>query len=217
MQIRQKNRPPCLALALCLVINLKGGTRMKKTITAIFAVILCVGMAVTVSATAFQEDQQAKYETIYAGESIKEYYGVKTASDVLFIGNTLPDKNFGGYYRDADGNLVVNIVGSGPRDVFGLKADLQNIKFVQVKYPLSTLEKIVDTLVPHMREYGISLLDANDITNKIDIKLKDFSNKNISAIKEFLSMTLTAEEIIDMLNFIDGAGSVNLCLGEKID
>ena len=68
-----------------------------------------------------------------------------------------------------------------------------------------------------MREYGISLLDANDITNKIDIKLKDFSNKNISAIKEFLSMTLTAEEIIDMLNFIDGAGSVNLCLGEKID
>ena len=27
----------------------------------------------------------------------------------------------------------------------------------------------------------------------------------------------TAEEIIDMLNFIDGAGSVNLCLGEKID
>lgn len=109
---------------------------------------------------------------------------------------------FGGLYIE-DEVLVVNIASDQSRihsSFPKIKSDNIDVEYRIVEYPLSFLEDIMEYLTPQMDQYSITLLDANDVTNKLDIALEDFSNENRQNI-----MLLVQENFgkSDFLNFLD--------------
>ena len=56
-----------------------------------------------------------------------------------------------------------------------------------------------------MSDYSIMMLDANEITNQVDISLKDYSDDNIESIK---AAVLSHGGKTDYLNFIDDSNNV---------
>lgn len=56
-----------------------------------------------------------------------------------------------------------------------------------------------------MSDYSIMMLDANEITNQVDISLKDYSDDNIESIK---AAVLSHGGKTDYLNFIDDSNKV---------
>lgn len=71
------------------------------------------------------------------------------------------------------------------------------------QYPIQLLEEIKDYLFPFMNEYGIILLDANELTCHLDIMLKDFSGKSKNAVADLVYEEFGVDAFI---NFIDGSG-----------
>lgn len=109
---------------------------------------------------------------------------------------------FGGLYIE-DGVLVVNIASDQNNictSVPKMKSNNINVEYRMVEYPLSFLEDIMEYLTPKMNQYSMTLLDANDVTNKLDIALEDFSDENRQKI-----MLLVQENFgkSDFLNFLD--------------
>ncbi len=104
----------------------------------------------------------------------------------------IPEKIFGGLYLDEAGNLVVNIKeGFVIPLVDGKPIEHgEQIRVETVKYALVELEAMKDALVPYMLEYDIATLDANEVSNTVDIEMwKD--RADIYSLIESL-------EIIDM-------------------
>ena len=154
-----------------------------------------------------------------AKEVIAEFYGEVDQANVQLIGDMVEANEFGGLYLDDDGKLVVNIVGAELPTIqeYSKSAKSNDIEFKQVNYSLSELTEIFETLVPFMADYSILLLDANDITNKVDICLSDFSDENIKAISSYLTKLYPTKNLTDILNFIDNTGIMACCEAPKVD
>ena len=114
------------------------------------------------------------------------------------------DPAYGGIYYEED-TLIVNMVNDQPAayqqipSFFSAYPDVE-IKYQYVKYSLGFLESVKDALAPQMGVWSISVLDANEITNQLDIYLSDYSNQVQSAIIQFVDDSFGTS---DFLNFID--------------
>lgn len=109
---------------------------------------------------------------------------------------------FGGIYYDDDGTLVVNVVGK-PTEIFsGLPtpiSDNSSIRYKSVEHSLKELEDVKDSLANYMAQYDIAMLDANEMTNQIDVALYNYTDENMNelyAIVEAISPGIP-------LNFLD--------------
>ncbi len=87
-------------------------------------------------------------------------------------------EDYGGIYYDEDGVLVVNIAG----DVSGLAPE-PGVRYQEVTYPLERLEAVKDFLADYMAEYSIMMLDADEVTNLVDIGLKSYTQENMDQIR----------------------------------
>lgn len=193
---------------------------MKKMIGICLTAVLCFGLCISSfamrSETADVLEKQTETEqpdvatapwneTRMAKSVIDEAYGNLDGEVIDWVGEFVAGDNFGGLYLDENENLVVNLIHDVPQmAAFEEKA----VRFAQVQYSLSELSYVADILVPYMLEYDIALLDANDITNQVDICLLDFSEESIEAVMSILKAAYPVEYLEDMVNLIDWSGAV---------
>ena len=78
------------------------------------------------------------------------------------------------------------------------------IEYRAVKYPLGVLENVKDLLTRHMGEYHIAALDANEVTNRVDVSLYDYNDRTFEEIRQLVAGQF-GEDI--PLNFIDMRGT----------
>lgn len=110
------------------------------------------------------------------------------------IEESIPDALFGGMYFSGDGDLVINLTdinNSAINEELIAQAPFK-VSFCEVKHPLSELEAMKDALVPYMVEYNIAMLDANDVTNMLDVVLYECSKRNVRI-----------ENLIDQISIVD--------------
>lgn len=95
--------------------------------------------------------------------------------------------NFGGIYYDDDGILVVNTVGTTPRAaLYSQKNQEIGVRYQTVTYSLCDLETVKDFLAEYMDEYSILALDANEVTNQVDVCLKSYTKDTIAQIENLV-------------------------------
>lgn len=182
----------------------------KKIISLVLALVLCLGLAVpafsmtinSADADASTEEERPAVETGCCS-LIRELYGTVQSDEIELIGENVSANNFGGLYRDDDGNLVVNVVDLERTAEVNANLDstaADKVKFEKVKYSLSFLEKAADMLVPYMSKYGIITLDADDKTNQLVICITNTSEDNVAellAAIEAVSIPSDCVKIID--------------------
>lgn len=116
------------------------------------------------------------------------------------------EATYGGMYYDSNGNLVINVVDSasvGTADYPIMTLSNSNIEYRVVSHSLSDLEEVKEFLTPYMAEFNILVLDANEITNQVDISLQEYSDKTISCIEDLIETSYPGIP----LNFINLSGS----------
>ena len=113
------------------------------------------------------------------------------------------DENFGGFYFDKD-VLVVNYVSDCNAIIKNriIAGSEMNMEYRPVKYSLQTLESVKDCLAPMMEQYEIIELDANEMTNQVDVSLKNFSEERQECIADLVKNQFGT---CDFLNFIDAS------------
>lgn len=115
------------------------------------------------------------------------------------------DESFGGFYYDGE-TFVVNYVGS-PSNIVQPKVFAnaeKSIEYRSVPYSLHLLESVKDYLGARMHEYGILVLDANEMTSQVDVSLKECSEEIKAAIEALVEQQFGSNEC---LNFIDLSGT----------
>lgn len=127
----------------------------------IIAVLMCVVLLSAAISCAAPEE--AHFE--HSGDNIEQIL-----SSVI---REIPADIFAGAYIDSSGGVIVNLArgnNAGTGAELNLAA-LDNVTVNWVTYSLNELEAMKTALEPYMEEYGIATLDANEVTNSIDIEL----------------------------------------------
>ncbi|MPM52721.1 hypothetical protein SDC9_99482 [bioreactor metagenome] len=102
----------------------------------------------------------------------------------------IPDDVFGGIYLDETGNLVVNVTDVDKSNINSICKTIndQKVTYNIVDKSLSYLENVRLSLVPYMKEYNIAVLDANDVTNMIDIVLYSYNDKIEKLVAQYIDL-----------------------------
>lgn len=106
--------------------------------------------------------------------------------------------DFGGLYYDEDGVLVVNIAG----DIDHLEPR-QGVRYEAVTYPLRELEAVKDFLAGYMDSYAILALDADEVTNQVEVCLRDYTQENMDQLQSLVAERYPS---MDCLHFEDWSG-----------
>ncbi len=150
---------------------------MKKGICCLLAFLflghLCIPGVMGTAAQSASQQPSAK-------EKLMEVQKAKKA---------IPQEVFGGSYYDGDGTLVINVVGSeGTLALETMETDTVSVRYAYVEKSLQELEAAHQALVPYMLEYDIRSLDANDVTNRLDIEVYETSEALEALIQTFIDM-----------------------------
>lgn len=126
---------------------------------------------------------------------------ITSAADLLNSFDKYKDNlGFGGIFYNNDGRLVLNVV-KGPLLTNRLNGwKMSGVTVNEVSFSLGELEYTKDSLEPYMSTHSIVVLDANEMTNKVDAYLSDYNNVTIQDIEQ-LSSALGMDP--NVLNFID--------------
>lgn len=136
---------------------------MKKYLSLILALGICMSMCVFPAAA------------ISANEAENEVLTEDEFTELLTA--EMSSNEFGGLYYEGD-TLVVNVIASQKatslRPQLAQKAPEDiDVEYRTVTYSLSELERIKNFLTGYMSDYSIMMLDANEITNQVDISLAE--------------------------------------------
>lgn len=121
----------------------------------------------------------------------------------MYYSSEIPSDAFGGIYLEGD-RLIVNVVESG-LESSGLSSMYSSGSAVEVRvvrHSLQTLEQVKDFLTPYMGQYAIHTLDANEVTNEVDILLSQYEE---SIMLEIRALVEDAFPGADFLHFLDGS------------
>ncbi len=144
---------------------------LKNTIIVLLAIILpisCFAIHLPISAqnNALKSEQAAITSTI---SQITSY---------------IPDDVFGGIYIDSNSNIIVNITNTSIiSSIPSTCSSNYNVVYNVVDLSLGTLESVKNSLSLYMKDYNIATIDANEVTNTIDIELYA-TNENIYALTD---------------------------------
>lgn len=158
---------------------------MKRTRMFICIVtVLCVLFSLT-GCGALETENAKETETTAADNT-----PVVIHNEIENIKSTFSPAVLGGIYIADDGTIVVNLVENEFKKLSSLTEKRNEIQIVykSVKYALSELENIKKQLEPFMAEYKIATLDANEVTNKIDIQLYDENAEINSLVSEYIDL-----------------------------
>ena len=173
---------------------------MKKHIVTMILLLLCLGVFVSVAAAKGGTGRNA------ASPSAPEVSPQIPDEVIDKLHRIYPDDAFGGIYLDGD-TVVVNITcseESARARAEGKLGEGVRIEYRAVKYPLGVLENVKDLLTQHMGEYRIAALDANEVTNRVDVSLYDYNDRTFEEIRQLVAGQF-GEDI--PLNFIDMRGT----------
>ncbi len=150
---------------------------MKKGICCLLAFLflghLCIPGVMGTAAQSVPQGQSAKEKRMEAQKAKK----------------AIPQEVFGGSYYDSDGTLVINVVGSeGTLALEKTETYAVPVRYAYVEKSLKELEAAHQALVPYMLEYDIRSLDANDVTNQLDIAVCETSEALEMLIQTFIDM-----------------------------
>jgi hypothetical protein len=172
---------------------------LKKFLSLFFVLLLTVGTTSIVfgdnlesssKTTALKKQTEALEKKVKIMEKIKK--------------NKKYEDDYAGSYIDEEGNLNINFVGEVAED---LKID--KVKYHKVKYSLKHLDSVTTELTDSMVDLGITMIEPNEIDNKVYVYLKNINPEMINKVKkvfnssaiEFKSQELTiqntATEIIN--------------------
>ena len=189
-----------------------GKRQLKKRITRIAqkprqlaaAAVTVVVLAGLVSACTFT-GASTDHREGYAGPIYSSKQPDGSFDKVLdFYAAQTENEAFGGIFYERD-KLIVNIVDGTPGAAALMRESHREIgvEYRSVRYPLTGLQAVVDYLSGYMRQYSILLLDANEVTNQVDIGTNDFSQENLDAIRALVESRFPG---MDCLNFEDYRG-----------
>ncbi len=88
--------------------------------------------------------------------------------------NMIPSDQYGGAFIDKTGQTIINVKhGTDVSKIskIRLSGTMSSVQFNYVKYSLSELEAMKMALEPYMVAYNIASLDANEVSNTIDVEL----------------------------------------------
>lgn len=110
----------------------------------------------------------------------------------------IPTEGFGGQYFDESGHLVINVKKEFSETVNTQlqKKVSEHVKVRIVKYSLAELEEMKKAIIPYMTEYGIATLDANEVTQTIDIELYA---DNLQLYELIKSLSIVDPEIVNVV------------------
>ena len=150
---------------------------MKKMIAKLSVLFLSIAFCLSVAA--------AESGKITESRLLKDQDAVIKAIEQI-----CPDDVFGGIYFDGK-TLVIHIVGEsavkGMRAITDKISGEVDVTYRIVKHPLRDLERVKDFLTLHMGKYGISALDANEVTNQVDVYLHTYTENVMERIKRLVA------------------------------
>ncbi len=156
----------------------------SKKLFASLSVVLIIAIAiVTLSASSVEQADSKNNSAVLIDTTIK---AIKT---------DIPLEIFGGMHIDENGLVVINILENEQSKAYQFKSEINGcaVKYVFVDYSLEYLTSVIDILVEYMPEYHIATLDANDVTNAIDVEMYDFEYK--TEVEELLARYITKDHI----------------------
>lgn len=169
---------------------------MKHKIITFF--VLCFFMlSVSITAFASAPTDQRKTDAQFAlAEQIDEVNSTLSALS--------SDPAYGGIYYEGD-KLIINVVNSKSASSQQIQSSLLaypdiDIEYRYVTYSLDFLESVKETLSSHMGIWNISALDANEVTNQVDVYLKYYNNQVKADITKFID---DIYGVSDFLNFVN--------------
>lgn len=170
---------------------------MKKFTALALALISCMSLCVF-PAGAIDEGEARK--EILTEDEFAEFLAAEINYD-----------EFGGLYYEGD-TLIVNLVAfqgtpSLRQQLSQKEMEHVDVEYRTVTYTLFELETVKDFLTDYMYDYGIATIDANEVTNQVDVCLSDYNEANVESIK---TAVLNYGGKIDYLNFIDNSDTVIL-------
>lgn len=151
---------------------------MKKVLSLLLSLAMVLSLTSPVIAVNIREENDSEQNDIRKD---------KIAAEVLRSQNV---ETFGGIYYDEAGNLVVCEKGTSAQLQRSLDVTSPDVIFKTVKYSLAELEGMKNAFVPYMEQFGITTLDANESTNKVDITVEEYSLE----LEEFILTILPLED-----------------------
>lgn len=174
---------------------------MKKSAASLLGLVLLAACAIAAVALSPQGPQASA--PVGAPRGTAQLPSPAPDGDIQVPAEELLDlwadrADFGGLYYDEEGVLVVNVAG----DISGLEPR-QGMRYQEVTYPLRKLEAVKDFLADYMYEYAILVLDANEVTNQVDVCLQVYTQE---AMDQLQALVTERYPDMDCLQFEDWSG-----------
>lgn len=102
----------------------------------------------------------------------------------------IPSDAYGGVYINENGQIVVNIV-NGKEIAYAQNMtldDSQNVIYNHVDISMESLEVVHDALIPYMNQYGIVTIDANEVTNSLDIEVYARNEDLVDFLQNYIDL-----------------------------
>lgn len=161
---------------------------MKRVLPICIVSILCALLCLTGCAT--ESEIKKENETTTVAETTVVSKPVLLHNEIENIQNSFSSAILGGIFIEDDNTIIVNLIESEFNSLSISTEERNGIKIIYkpVKFSLAELEKIKHQLEPFMTEYKIASLDANEMTNKIDIQLYEENDAINSLVSEYIDL-----------------------------
>ncbi len=171
--------------------------RKKEFIVSLCSVIIICG-----AVFAFSIGYKSKATNI---DNLEEVNQAENLEIYQKLTQELSENEYGGGYIDDEGFLNVNIVGNNAQKAKELTKGKQ-VKYHTVKYSLSDLKEIINTLNTKYYQLGIKRIELDEKNNKVNVYLDSLEESKINSIKNIVDSEAVEIKKIESeikLDFID--------------
>lgn len=168
----------------------------------VFLFSLCSVIIICGAVFAFSIVYKSKATNIDNAEEVNQAEKLESYQKLT---QKLSENEYGGGYIDDEGFLNVNIVGNNAEKVKELTKGEQ-VKYHQVKYSLSDLKDIINTLNTKYYQLGIKRIELDEKNNKVNVYLDSLEESKINSIKNIVDSEAIEIKKIESeikLDFID--------------
>lgn len=168
---------------------------MKKMLLVFTLSVLCLPLFLT---GCLSTEPQKEAETTTAAETTVNNMPVVINNEIENIKNSFSSTSFGGIYIENNNTVVVNLVENEFNRLSSSTEERNGIQIIYkpVKFSLAELESVKSKLEPFMVEYKIATIDANEVTNKIDIQLYEENPKIELLASKYIDLKYTNISIL---------------------
>ena len=168
---------------------------MKKLLLVCTISVLCLPLFLT---SCLSKEPPKEAETTTAAETTVDNMPIVINNEIEKIKNSFSSASFGGRYIENNNTIVVNLVENEFNRLSSSteKRNGMQIIYKPVKFSLAELENFKNKLEPFMAEYKIATIDANEVTNKIDIQLYEENPEIELLVSKYIDLKYTNISIL---------------------